>query len=64
MSYIQLPFGVKEKNDKVKLNLAKNYKKQAFFSQLPYLANLDDPIYNKTLTIFAKLFVSNWPFKS
>ena len=45
MSYIQLLFGIKEKNDKVKLNLAKSYKKQALFSQLPYLANLDDPIF-------------------
>ena len=45
MSYIQLPFGVTEKDDKEKLNLPKNYKKQALFSQLPHLANLDDPIF-------------------
>lgn len=45
MSYIQLPLGIKESDDKVKLNLPKNYKKQALFSQLLYLANLKDPIF-------------------
>ena len=45
MSFIQLPFGVTEKDDKEKLNLPKSYKKQALFSQLPHLANLDDPIF-------------------
>ena len=31
MSYIQLLCGVKEKGDKIKLNLPKNCKKQALF---------------------------------
>ena len=34
-----------KKQDKVKFNLSKNYKKQALLSQLLYLANLDDPIF-------------------
>ena len=45
MSYIQLAFGITEKDNKLKLNLPKNYKKQALFSQLLHLANLDDPIF-------------------
>ena len=49
MSHIQLLFGLKKKREKVKLNLPKNWKTQELFSQLPYLANLEDTIFQNEI---------------
>ena len=45
-THIQLPFGVVRDNDEqnyIKLNLPPDYRKDALFKQLPYLAQLDNP---------------------
>ena len=42
MSYIQLPYGVVNK-EKQKLNLPKNYGASQYFNKLPYLSNTGDP---------------------
>ena len=48
MSYIQLPFVVKYNNENIiSLNLPFNYKSDVLFSQLPYLAHLDQPIFKQ-----------------
>ena len=39
----------KKKREKVKLNLPKNCKIQELFSQLPYLANLEDTIFQNEI---------------
>ena len=43
--YIQLPYGyVENKNDeKIKLNLPKNFKQELLFDDLPFVAQLDNP---------------------
>ena len=43
MSYIQLPFGLQKKTNKIPLNLPKNEKIKDLFGSLPYIANLKDP---------------------
>ena len=51
MSYTQLPQGLFGNNKKqIKLTLPTNYKSEVLFSQLPYLANLKDPIFQASLT--------------
>ena len=45
-THIQLSFGAARDNDKqnyIKLNLPPDYRKNALFEQLPYLAQLDNP---------------------
>ena len=49
MSHIQLSFNVQEKDDRIKLNLTKSYNKQGLFSQLPYLANLEDLMFQNEI---------------
>ena len=43
--YIQLPYGYLENNDneKINLNLPKNFKKELLFGQLPFVAQLNNP---------------------
>ena len=51
MSQIHLPHGgIINKNEKTfKLSLPTNYKLEVLFSQLPYLANLRDPIFQSSI---------------
>lgn len=49
MSHIQLSFNVQEKDNRIKLNLTKSYNKQGLFSQLPYLANLEDLMFQNEI---------------
>ena len=49
MSYIQLPDGLKQKVNKIKLPLPKNEKIKDLFGKLPYIANLRDPVLQNKL---------------
>ena len=49
MSYIQLPYGVVNK-EKQKLNLPKNYGASQYFNKLPYLSNTGDPEFQNSIT--------------
>ena len=55
ISYIQLPQGVVDGDKKpIKLTLPTSYKSKVIFFQLPYLANLKDPIFQASLTDILK----------
>ena len=45
MTYIQLPYGVANKEKQIKLNLPKNYGASQYFNKLPYLSNTGDPAF-------------------
>ena len=50
MAFIQLPFGVKyDKEKNIKLDAPSNYKLDVLFSQLPYVAHIDHPVFNQRL---------------
>ena len=42
-SYIQLPYGVIRKSEKINLKTPKNYGTTQYISRLPYLYNASDP---------------------
>ena len=49
MSYIQLPYGVVNKEKQVKLNLPKKYGVSQDFNKLPYLSNTNDLAFQKSI---------------
>ena len=49
MSYIQLPYGVVNKEKQIKLNLPKNYGASQYFNKLPYLSNTGDPAFQNSI---------------
>ena len=49
MSYIQLPYGVVNKEKQVKLNLPKKYGVSQYFNKLPYLLNTNDLAFQKSI---------------
>ena len=49
MTYIQLPYGVANKEKQIKLNLPKNYGASQYFNKLPYLSNTCDPAFQNSI---------------
>ena len=50
MPHIQLPYGITDYNNKqIKLNLPTNDKSKVLFSQLPYLANFENLIFQSSV---------------
>ena len=49
MSYIQLPYGVVNKEKQAKLNLPKKYGTNQCFNKLPYLQNTNDPVFQNAI---------------
>ena len=45
MSYIQLPYGVVDKEKQMKLDLPRNYGAAQYFKQLPYLSDTNNPTF-------------------
>ena len=45
MSFIQLPFGVVNKEKQIKLDLPRNYGAAQYFKQLPYLSDTNNPTF-------------------
>ena len=43
MSFIQLPYGLIEKDETVTLPLSKNYATGEYFKRLPHIDNINDP---------------------
>ena len=43
MSFIQLPYGVIEKNETAKLPVSKNYATGQYFNRLPHIDKINDP---------------------
>ena len=49
MTYIQLPYGVANKEKQIKLNLPKNYGASQYFNKLLYLSNTGHPAFQNTI---------------
>ena len=50
MSYIQLSYGMVNKEKQIKLNLPKHYGVRQYFNKLPYLSNTRDPAFQNSIT--------------
>ena len=50
MSYIQLPYGIVNKEKQIKLNLPKNYSASQYVKRLPYLSITNYPAFQNSIT--------------
>ena len=49
MSYIQLLYGIVNKEKQIKFNLPKNYSASQYIKRLPYLSNTNDPAFQNSI---------------